>query len=83
MVLRRIYYKQTAPANINKINIFLCLWFQKFSSKYKNMLSIFLLCLSTPTRAIVMVHLFNGSVLVLMTRGQTIYLIYAGGFSMS
>jgi hypothetical protein len=34
------------------------------------MLSIFLLRLSTLTRAIVMVHLFNGSVLVLMTRGQ-------------
>ena len=29
------------------------------------------MCLSTISHAIVMVHLFNSSVLILMTRGQT------------
>jgi hypothetical protein len=36
------------------------------------------MCLSTILHAIVMVHLFNGSVLTLMTRGQTNYLCFEG-----
>jgi hypothetical protein len=34
------------------------------------------MCLSTISHAIVMVHLFNGSVLILMTRGQTNYFCF-------
>ena len=42
------------------------------------MLSIFLMCLSTISHAIAMVHLFNGSVLIPMTRGRTNYFCFEG-----
>ena len=51
-------------------SVFLTL--QNISSNYKNrLLSVFLRCLSTILHAIVMVHLFNGSVLIPMTREKT------------